>query len=126
MREPLSSGTGDRYRFPRFFVCQLLFVFLVVALFGNRELFAFMVNRELHIGELVRKELKKQERTIAWLARKLNCTRSNIYDIFSRKDIDVFLLIRLSRILRHNFLRDLAAYADALSDTTPDDDAPLS
>ncbi|MBQ8225696.1 MAG: XRE family transcriptional regulator [Bacteroides sp.] len=63
---------------------------------------------DIHIGEMIRQELKRQERSIAWLARKLECTRANIYDIFYRKNIDLFLLIRISKILQHNFIEELA------------------
>ena len=62
----------------------------------------------IHVGEMIRLELKRQERTITWLSRKLGCTRANVYDIFYRKNIDLFLLIRISKILQHNFIEDLA------------------
>ncbi|MBQ8502320.1 MAG: XRE family transcriptional regulator [Bacteroides sp.] len=74
---------------------------------------------DIHIGEMVRRELKHQERTIAWLARKLECSRSNIYDIFYRKDIDLFLLIRISKVLQHNFLKDLMPLLDE-PESTPE------
>ena len=44
----------------------------------------------VHIGEEIRKELHRQERTISWFARKLFCDRSNVYDIFKRKSIDAY------------------------------------
>ncbi len=62
----------------------------------------------LHIGRIVEKELRSQRRSAAWLAEQLSCTRSNIYGIFARENIDVELLIRLSLVLRHNFLQDVS------------------
>lgn len=57
----------------------------------------------VHIGEEIRKELHRQERTISWFARKLFCDRSNVYDIFKRKSIDTDLLMRISNILEYDF-----------------------
>ena len=57
----------------------------------------------MHIGEQIQKELRRQERTVAWLARKLNCNRQNVYDIFKRTTIDTELLLRISIILHRNF-----------------------
>jgi hypothetical protein len=55
------------------------------------------------IGERIKKELQRQERTVTWFARKLNCNRQNVYDIFKRNNIDTELLLRISLILNTNF-----------------------
>lgn len=57
----------------------------------------------IHIGHLIKEELKKQERTISWFARKLYCDRSNVYDIFKRESVDTELLLRISLVLKRNF-----------------------
>lgn len=59
----------------------------------------------IHIGEIIKEELLRQERSIAWFARKLYCDRSNVYDIFHRKSIDTGLLLRISIILKCNFFK---------------------
>ncbi len=64
------------------------------------------------IGKLIKQELERQERTVTWFARKLSCHRTNVYDIFGRENIDMTLLVRISRILQHNFLKDLAEMID--------------
>ena len=64
-------------------------------------LFAAMV----HIGTLIKEELNRQERSVAWFARKLCCERTNVYSIFKRESIDTALLLRISCILRHNFFQ---------------------
>lgn len=56
-----------------------------------------------HIGNLIREELERQERTVSWFARKLNCDRSNIYKIFRRSTIDTEQLLRISQILHCDF-----------------------
>lgn len=60
------------------------------------------------IGKLIKEELERQERSVTWFAKKLSCHRTNVYDIFARDNIDMTLLIRISRILNHNFLKDIS------------------
>ena len=57
---------------------------------------------------MVKEELRNQERTVAWFARKLCCNRQNVYDIFKRESIDTALLRRISNILKHDFFKDLS------------------
>ena len=57
----------------------------------------------IFIGTLIQQELKNQERTVSWLARKLDCDRTNVYNIFRRQDIDTELLMRISVILHRDF-----------------------
>lgn len=59
----------------------------------------------IHIGKLIEAELRRQERSVNWFARKLYCDRSNIYDIFRRENIDVNLLLRISTVLNHDFFQ---------------------
>ncbi len=67
---------------------------------------------EIHIGQLIKDEFDRQGRRATWLAAELNCNRSNVYSIFQRDNIDVAMLIKISRVLGHNFLRDIAPLAD--------------
>lgn len=64
------------------------------------------------IGLLIEHELKRQERTVSWFARKIHCDRRNIYDIFTRQSIDTELLYKISLALGVNFF---APISDALS-----------
>ncbi len=45
----------------------------------------------INIGKIIEEELRRQERTVTWLSRKMHCDRRNIYDIFSRTSIDTDL-----------------------------------
>lgn len=63
---------------------------------------------KIHVGQLIKKELELQERSITWFAAKLSYSRVNIYNIFLRENIDLVLLIRISKVLKHNFLKDIA------------------
>lgn len=62
----------------------------------------------IHIGKCIEEELRRQERSVAWFARKLFCNRQNVYDIFKRESIDTTLLRRISAILGHDFFKDLS------------------
>jgi len=67
---------------------------------------------EIHIGNLIKEEYIQQGRRAEWLAQQLNCNRTNVYNIFQRKNIDVEMLIKISRVLHRNFLRDISPLAD--------------
>lgn len=67
---------------------------------------------EMHIGHLIKEVFDRQGRRATWFASELNCNRANVYNIFNRDNIDVEMLIKISRVLGHNFLRDIAPLAD--------------
>ena len=52
-----------------------------------------------HIGQIIEKELHRQERSVTWFARRLYCDRTNVYNIFRRQSLDTELLLRISIIL---------------------------
>ena len=56
----------------------------------------------IHIGKIIEAELRKQERSVTWLAEKLYCDRTNVYKIFKKQSIDTELLLRISHILHVN------------------------
>ena len=64
----------------------------------------------MHIGKEIKHllDLQPKHHTVTWFAEQLNCNRRNVYDIFSRSDIDTFLLRRISVILDHDFFADLS------------------
>ncbi|MCD7721071.1 MAG: hypothetical protein LUC86_05730 [Prevotellaceae bacterium] len=62
----------------------------------------------MHIGSLIRKELKDSGRTVTWFAAQICCTRTHAYKIFRSESIDTGLLERVSRVLRHDFFGDVS------------------
>ena len=62
--------------------------------------------KDVHIGELILAEMKRQGRTVNWLASQIYCEKSNIYKLFHRKSVDLEQLMHISEVLQHNFLRD--------------------
>ena len=62
----------------------------------------------VNVGQNIKEELLRQERTVSWLARKLNCNRAAVYRIFKKNSIDTQLLAQISQILNRNFFTELA------------------
>lgn len=62
----------------------------------------------MNIGKHVEDVLRKQGRSAAWLATQIPCERTNVYNIFKRKTMDVRLLMRISEILEYDFFRELS------------------
>ncbi|MBR5170685.1 MAG: XRE family transcriptional regulator [Muribaculaceae bacterium] len=69
----------------------------------------------IHIGKEIKAELHRQERGVSWLAEKLHCDRTNVYNIFKRQGIDTRLLERISIILNRNFFA-LYCQEDSIED----------
>lgn len=64
----------------------------------------------MHIGNRIREIFNNMPRgcTVVWFAGELCCDRRNIYNIFKAESIDTRMLLRISRVLNHNFFDDLA------------------
>jgi hypothetical protein len=62
----------------------------------------------MHIGERIKQVLKERKRPVTWLAEEIDCERTNVYNIFSRKDISTGLLQKISVILNHDFFKELS------------------
>lgn len=67
-----------------------------------------MENQTIHLGNMIKRELKAQGRSVSWLARTINMERSSIYKIFDRNSLDVGLLIRISVVMDHDFFLDVS------------------
>ena len=62
---------------------------------------------KVHAGEKVKKYFEASGMSVSEFARRLNCHRQNVYDIFRREVIDVGMLQRISRVLEHDFVTEL-------------------
>ena len=61
--------------------------------------------KEVHIGKLIKQQMDEQGRRAVWLAKQLNCDRSNIYKIYRCKTIDANRLLKISQILQYDFFQ---------------------
>ena len=62
----------------------------------------------MHIGQLIEQKFRESGHTVTWFGSKLCCTRANVYKIFSKENIDVHLLMRISRILHYDFFVEIS------------------
>ena len=62
---------------------------------------------KIHAGKKVKEHFAASGLSVSEFARRLNCHRQNVYDIFRREVIDVGLLQRISRVLEHDFVTEL-------------------
>ena len=62
----------------------------------------------MHIGQKIKEVLSQKHKPVTWLAREINCERTNVYNIFGRKDISTGLLQKISIILGYGFFKDLS------------------
>jgi len=60
---------------------------------------------DVHIGNMIKDELRHQGRTITWLSAQVNCTRENLYKVFRRPWIYTDLLFDISKALNHDFFK---------------------
>ena len=67
-----------------------------------------MAELDYHIGNCIKEELKRQDRSIAWLSRQVFCDRSNLSRILQNQYVDINLLRRISISLRYNFFKQLS------------------
>ena len=72
-----------------------------------------MTNKQT-IGDLIEREVRKQQIPIARFAEMICCQRNNVYDIFRRSKIDIVLLKRISEVLNRNFFKELADDLDLI------------
>lgn len=78
---------------------------------------------DIHIGNSIKAELKRQDRSIAWLARQVYCDRGNMSRILSNKYVDIQILRRISLCLNYNFYKELYENMQAELKNAGKDDA---
>lgn len=76
-----------------------------------------MVNTgsNLHIGHLIREQLKADQRSVSWLAREIGCTRNHVYKIFNKASLEGDLIFKVSIAMNFNFFQYYtAAFMDSM------------
>ena len=59
----------------------------------------------IHIGRLIREQLKADQRSVSWLAREIRCTRNHVYKIFNKPSLDGDLILKISVAMNFNFFQ---------------------
>ena len=65
-----------------------------------------METEEYSIGASIKAVLAEQERSEAWLARKVHCDAGNFNRILKKRSIDTDLLRRISLVMGYNFVSE--------------------
>lgn len=69
---------------------------------------------QIHIGNLIRNELRRQGHTNEWLMERIGVSERTLQRLFNKPSIDTQQLFLISTVLEKDFFRD---YSNAL--TTP-------
>ena len=64
---------------------------------------------DIHIGHLIHEQLRKDQRSVGWLAREIHCTRGNLYKIFNKPSLDSTLILAISKAMQFNFFQYYSA-----------------
>lgn len=62
----------------------------------------------MHIGQRIKEVLKERGITVVAFARSIPCSRENVYRIFKNDNIDIHQLKRISKVLEHDFFKDIS------------------
>lgn len=62
----------------------------------------------IEIGKRIKEVIAEKKVTVTWVATQVPCERTNLYNVFKRRDISMSLLWKLSDILDYNFIQELA------------------
>jgi len=62
----------------------------------------------MHIGQRIKEIMEQRHCSVVSVARQLSCERTNVYNIFERKDINTQLLRQFCLILEHDFFKELS------------------
>ena len=69
------------------------------------------------IGELIEKEVRRQQLSIVEFADRICCKRNNVYNLFTRNNMDIQQLALISKVLGCNFFKELAEDLDLVNET---------
>jgi transcriptional regulator with XRE-family HTH domain len=62
----------------------------------------------MHIGQHIKQVMREKNITATQLAKDICCTRPHIHKIFRKENLDINLLLHISKALQHDFFKDLS------------------
>jgi plasmid maintenance system antidote protein VapI len=63
------------------------------------------MDEKLHIGQIIREELRRQSKTNKWFAQELNLNPRTINKLFQKQYIDTAQLLQISEVLKVDFFK---------------------
>lgn len=61
---------------------------------------------DIHFGNMILNELRKQRYSVAWFAKEMGSDRSNMYKLLARPHLNTDFVLRAGRLLNHNFFSE--------------------
>lgn len=71
---------------------------------------------QIHIGHLIRDELRRQGHTNEWLADRIGVTTRTLQRIYNKSSIDTHLLLRISQALRTDLFQPYTQVLSTMTD----------
>ncbi len=71
---------------------------------------------QIHIGHIIRDELRRQGHTNEWLAEQINVTPRTVQRIFNKPSLDTQLLFNISKALDTNLFQPYTKRLNATTD----------
>jgi transcriptional regulator with XRE-family HTH domain len=62
----------------------------------------------MHIGQHIKQVMREKNITATQLAKDICCTRPHIHKTFRKDNLDISLLLHISKALQHDFFKDLS------------------
>ncbi len=80
-----------------------------------------------NFGVEIKKVIKRRGMTITEFARRINKSRENVYDIFTRRSLDTDLLKTISQVLDYDFLsKSNESSRSSYSESANENNAPYT
>ena len=64
-------------------------------------------NQKVFIGEVIKRRVDELGMSHSEFARRINCSRTSLYNLFAKKSIDIDLLLLISEVLDYDFLAEV-------------------
>ncbi len=71
---------------------------------------------QIHIGNIIREELRRQGRTNDWLAEQIGTSPRNMWRVYSKPSIDTQILLNISKALGINLFKYYSQTIEYMTD----------
>ena len=72
---------------------------------------------DIHFGNMILGELRKQRYSAAWFAKEMGSDRSNMYKLLERQHLNSEFILRAGKLLNHDFFGDASKiFVESMSD----------
>ena len=72
---------------------------------------------EIHFGQMIYMELRKQRYSVAWFAKEMGSDRSNMYKLLERQHLNSEFILRAGKLLGRDFFGEASQiFCESLKD----------